>query len=587
LRFQGERAGWWKHGIPLEKVIMRGLVVGTARLIAAALLSASAAACSDDGDGTGPTPTIDIASSTTALNVVQGSSGTVNVTLTRSGGFAGEVSIAVTGTPTGVTATPTPASIAPQSTSSTITIAVGSTATPGTSTLTLRATGTGVTEKTVPVALTVTAVPAGASTTWEFCAGAAPIWFAAQDGDGAWTRITPTDSKFVFAIASGRGGVALVTSMTSAGSAAASSLARVRPNLLEAASLIRDRAIRTREVSRATMPSVTSAADELVLSIVYGTRAELDEQGRTQCMPEAGKTVNGSVANLGARDLSDVTLGDSYAAASGGTPIFQLLGVDDGPRDLIASRTARNPTTDEPVVDRMIIRRALNQANNSTLAPLDFNAAEAFALVETDVAAGNLGTAEAFLVNYYFTAGAPGAFIGFEGPRPGPFRHRGVPAAKQLPDDLHLAAIFAVGTSEARLAGVYFKEPTDRTITLGDVLPAPTVEAISTTPYARLRAAGSLPAAYDKHVSVTFVQAGRRAIIAASAGYRSSATTYDLGIPDFTGVAGWVNDWGTKQGVQTIWSLAGIGFTSAGTTAPVPAEGATIFSASRTGSMTP
>jgi hypothetical protein len=48
-----------------------------------------------------------------------------------------------------------------------------------------------------------------------------------------------------------------------------------------------------------------------------------------------------------------------------------------------------------------------------------------------------------------------------------------------------------------------------------------------------------------------------------------------------------VNDWGTQQGVQTIWSLAGIGFTSAGTTAPVPAEGATIFSASRTGSMTP
>ena len=40
---------------------MRGAVVATARLMAAALLAASLAACSDDGDGTGPTPTIDVA----------------------------------------------------------------------------------------------------------------------------------------------------------------------------------------------------------------------------------------------------------------------------------------------------------------------------------------------------------------------------------------------------------------------------------------------------------------------------------------------------------------------------------------------
>jgi hypothetical protein len=238
-------------------------------------------------------------------------------------------------------------------------------------------------------------------------------------------------------------------------------------------------------------------------------------------------------------------------------------------------------------VDRMIIRRGLNLANNSTLPALDFNAVEAFVLAETDVAVGNLGAADAFLINFYFTAGAPGAFTGFDGPRPGPFRHHGVPAAKQLPSDLHLAAIFAPGASDARVAGVFFKQPTDRTITLGDVLPAPTVQAVSTTPYARLRAAGSLPAAYDKLVSVAFAQAGRRATITASAGYRSNVTTYDLTIPDFTGVAGWVNDWGTRQGVQTNWSLTGIGFTSAGISEPVPGEGVTFYNASKIGTVTP
>jgi hypothetical protein len=565
--------------------VRAGLFEAT-RLLAAALGAASVAACSDGyGGGPGPTATIDVALSATALSVARGASGAVNVTLTRGGGFAGTVNIAVTGAPAGVTTTPAPAAITAGSTSSVITIAVGTAAPPGTTTLTVHATGTGVAEKTATVALTVTPAAAGGNTTWEFCLGAAPIWFAAQDGGGGWTHITPTGSKFVFDIASGRGGVAFVTSTSSPSVSAASSLAGRMPKILEAALLARDRAIDTRAASPAT--SSTSAVDEFALSIVYGTQAELSAQGQPQCVPESGKTVNGTVANLGARDLADVTLGDSYSDVGGQTPAFQLLNVGAGPLDLIASQTARNPTTDEPTLARMIIRRGLNQANNSTLPVLDFNSAEAFVPVETDVAVGNLGAADAFLVHFYFTAGATGAFVGFDGPRRGPFKHHGVPAAKQLPSDLHLAVIFAAGSSDTRLAGVFFKQPTDRTITLGDALPAPAVEAVSRAPYARLRAAGSLTAAYDKYVSVSFAQAGRRATIDASTGYLSNATTYDLTIPDFTAVAGWVNDWGTKQGVQTNWFLTGIGFTGAGTREPVPAEGAIILNAAKAGTLTP
>ena len=573
---------------------MRAGLVETTRLMAAALVAATVAACGDGyGGPPGPTPTIDIGASRNALSVVQGSSGAVEVTLTRGGGFAGAVSIAVTGAPTGVTATPAPGSIAPGSTSSTITIAVAATATPGTSTLTVQATGPGVTEKTVPLALTVTPVPAGANTTWEFCPGAAPIWFAAQDGNGAWTQVAPTDSKFVFDIASGRGGVAFVTSVPGGSGSAASSLARRMPGILEAATLIRERAIDARAAaSQAIAASAGSATDEFVVSIVYGTQAELDAQGRTQCAPATGRTVNGTVGNLGARSFADVTLGDSYSVVVAGatpaaTPTFQLLDVADGPVDLIASRTGRDPATDGPVIDRMIIRRGLNQANNSTLPVLDFNAAEAFVTTETTIEVGNLGVSEAFLFNFYYTAAAADAFTGLDGPRPGPFKHRGVPAERQQPGDLHLASIFALGSSDWRLAGVFFKEPKDRAITLGDVLPAPTVEAVSAAPYARLRAAGSLTAAYNKHVSVSFAQLGRRATIAASAGYRSNATTYDLTIPDFTGVPGWVNDWGAKRGVPTSWVLTGANFTGVGMTELMPAEGATIQSATKTGSVTP
>jgi hypothetical protein len=573
---------------------VRAGLVETTRLMAAALVAATVVACGDGyGGPPGPTPTIDIGASRTALSVVQGSSGAVEVTLTRGGGFADAVSIAVTGAPAGVTATPAPGSIAPGSTSSTITIAVAATATPGTSTLTVQATGPGVTQKTVPLTLTVTPVPAGANTTWEFCTGAAPIWFAAQDGEGTWAQIAPTGSKFVFDIASGRGGVAFVTSAPGASGLAAVSLAHRLPRMLEAATLIRDRVVHARAAqSRGMAPSAGSAADEFELSIVYGTQAELNALGRTQCAPATGRTVNGTVGNLGARSFADVTLGDSYSVVVAGatpavTPTFQLLDVADGTVDLIASRTGRDPATDAPVIDRMIIRRGLNQANNSTLPVLDFSAAEAFVTTETTIEVGNLAGSAAFLFTFYYTSGAADAFTGLDGPRPGPFRHRGVPSARQQPGDLHLAAILANGSSDSRVAGVFFRESKDRTITLGDVLPAPTVEAVSTAPYARLRAAGSLTAAYNKHVSVSFAQAGRRTTIAASAGYRSNATTYDLTIPDFTGVPGWVNEWGAKRGVPTNWTLTGANFTGVGTTELMPAEGATIQSATKTGSVTP
>src|SRR4051812_30989199 len=45
--------------------------------------------------------------------------------------------------------------------------------------------------------------------TWSGCTGAAlPAWMAVQDGDGSWTRVTPTGNVFSFTISSGRGGIA-------------------------------------------------------------------------------------------------------------------------------------------------------------------------------------------------------------------------------------------------------------------------------------------------------------------------------------------------------------------------------------------
>ena len=92
-----------------------------------------------------------------SLALAAAGTGVLNITITRTGGFTGAVSIAVEGLPTGVTA---PAlSIGAGLSTGSITITAAASAAVATSTLTLRGTGTGVSAQTASVQLTITAAP--------------------------------------------------------------------------------------------------------------------------------------------------------------------------------------------------------------------------------------------------------------------------------------------------------------------------------------------------------------------------------------------------------------------------------------------
>ena len=94
-----------------------------------------------------------------ALNLAQGANGTSTVSLTRSGGFVGEVALAVTGMPTGMTATAAPTSTA--GANSTITVSVGAAVLPGVYTLLVTGTATGLTNQTASLQVTVTEAVTG------------------------------------------------------------------------------------------------------------------------------------------------------------------------------------------------------------------------------------------------------------------------------------------------------------------------------------------------------------------------------------------------------------------------------------------
>ena len=530
------------------------------------------------------------------LTIQQGASGTSTVNITRTNAFAGAVTLAATGLPNGVTAAFNPT--APTGNTSTLTLTASATAATGPATVTITGTATGLANQTTTLALTVNpAVGGSGNTTFEFCTvDQTPIWLAVQDGaNGTWTRVNVSASgtKYQFNITQPKAGVAYVTSTTSpAVSSASRTLASRLSADLKRELLLRNRATRT---SAYVARSLATSYD---LTIVYGSQAELNGQGTASCLPGSGKTVNGTVAGVNAAQgqSAEISLGSSNASSSAANT-FTLTDVPDGALDLLAVRSTTNTTTFATTVDKMIIRRGVNAANNSTLPVLDFGAAEAFDPVQANLTIGNIGSDLALVLSAYFTSAgssASGASIGGSFiPTAGPFKYYGVPASKQAAGDLHLAFALAfpslTTTDQFRVAGLYFKDPTDRTVTLGAALPAQTVTAAATTPYVRFRATGAVPAEYGKLVEIDFTQstAARSANITLTEGYLAGAATYDVTIPDFTGVAGWDSNWGPKAGAATEWTVFTYGFTGIGLGSINPVEGATFKGAARSGEITP
>lgn len=137
-------------------------VLRDARHLATAILIAGAAACSsDDGPVTPPqTPAIAVTLGVATVTASPGTPATVPVALVRSGGFTGDVAIAIEGLPNGVTGVASPLVMGAGVIASNITLTVGPTAVPGISTITVRGIGNGVATSSAIVQITVSVPPA-------------------------------------------------------------------------------------------------------------------------------------------------------------------------------------------------------------------------------------------------------------------------------------------------------------------------------------------------------------------------------------------------------------------------------------------
>ena len=456
-----------------------------------------------------------------AVSIQQGATGASTVTITRLGGFAGTVNLAVTGLPSGVTATFTPAAVT--GTTSSLSFVVSATATTGSFNPTITATATGTTTVTATVPLTITVVATGgAAVAYRFCAAdGIPTFFAFRNGStGSWTPVTiGANSTFNFSLTGTTAQVAY---------------------------------------------AVPSAANAVSVQVLLYAASEFPSVASQQCVTNPlTKSVTGTVAGLGVGQNATITLGNGSANVSTNGP-FTITGATDGASDLIAIRGGFNIATGTISQDRVIIRRNLNPAAGASIgAVLDFGAAEAVAPATASYTVANVNGETIFGSNTFQTAnGSVASFANFTANQTSPVTLFGVPSSLTQAGDFHAATVFASTNSSAALAisrGVfqYNRDVAARTIALGATPTAPTVTSLASAPYARPRVQGTWQSDYGDVVNGSFTQDnGRSWVITGSRAYfGTGSSTFDFDVPDLSGVAGFNNAWGLASGTSTIFGF--------------------------------
>ena len=522
------------------------------------------------------------------LAVTQGQQATATITLARTS-FTGNVALAVTGAPAGVTATLAPTTLSGATLTSTLTVQATGTAAVGTSTLTVRATGTGVTDATAAIQLTVNAsTPGGSTVTITFCDDDQtdadddrPIWVAAQSNGGAWTRLQPisttANSATYRTTINTRGGIAAVTQ------------------------------------------TGTGAQATYETNVAFASVAELNQVGQLGCTTptqRGSRVVNGSVAGVTATSNTNfqsalIALGPESETVSPGIPGipgsgstgFPNFRIDSLPNtgalDLVATRNFFTGGTFG--TDRMILRRGLNPASGSTLPVLDFGGAEAFAPATAALTLTGLGADTATIGTSFFTGSFVGGGFGFTGSEVvggTPGSYSGVPTNRLAAGDMQLlfASVDAAdptgngdAPSYSRSVQLYFRDVTARTLAVGAIPAVPTIGSAGSTPYLRPTFSVPVQADYSQgSLAFDFDQdafnggSENSLSVNISQGFRGAATSWTFTMPDFTGI-GYQAGWGLTNG-STNWdlTLVNAGFSIFGNN-NLPAEGTVIRVADRQG----
>lgn len=450
------------------------------------------------------------------LSVQQGQSATRTVTLVRTGGFTGDVTVTVTDLPAGITATVDP--VTTSGTSVDVTVGVAGTVAVGGYTATVRGNATGQPEATQDLEISVlTAAGQQVSLDFSICTSdERPTWLAYQDGSGPWTTVNAVGDTYTFNVASSTAAVAVTTE-----------------------------------------PAVNQSA----VFVLYATQAELVGGDLSELcdVVSSGKTVNATVAGINPMlgEGAALTLGDAVVEAQQDGPVSWTT-VPDGNVNLVGYKWSQLGTT-----DRMLIQRGLAPAAGSDLGTLDFAGSGAFnpvaATVTVQGGSGDSGSWE----TEYATSPSPGvchyasldAFF-YTGNQ---FAAGGAPVGQQQANEFHVITL----TDGFNYVSQAFAQWQDRTLSYGAAIPAPTITDVTgALAYRRLRAEATLPAEYNSLQTLALSDdSGDRGIAVLATADFLGGQSVTLEVPDLTGAAGWDDLWAPSSASATNWIFQASGWT--------------------------
>jgi hypothetical protein len=391
--------------------------------------------------------------------------------------------------------------------------------------VTLSATGVGISgAQTTPLNIQVTPAAGGSSNVAFSFANCdpteVPVWFAAQNGTGAWARVTAgANNTFAFSIGS------------------AGSFAMVRPD-----------------------------GQGFSTTVFYGSKADITALALgSPCHgvnPSGGtKRLTGSITSGGAATHQFVSIGGAFIQH----PAFQgsgftLDGVPAGQRDLIAANF-NNDANDNTSITRIILRRNVNYASSIPAIQV-FGGTEDFLPANGRIVTNNTGTDQTVLhVSFVSANGASAPYSTVLGSAPARIPFPGLPDAVLQPGDLHaldLTATPASGSSARAAVLLRHSAKVDAdTVTLGPTLNQPTITSLGTSPYLRLRAQLASQASYNVAALAEYAQGPNSVSVLLTANYANGTpATWVLDIPDLTS-AGYDPTWGFKSGSSVDWQVTG------------------------------
>jgi hypothetical protein len=476
------------------------------------------------------------------VTVPQGGNATATVRIARINGFASGVTFTSTGAPSGLTVTANP--VNGTDTTATLNVVAATSLAASNYPITLTAAGSGVASQTTALSVQVTPGAGGSgNVAFNFAtcdASEVPIWFAVQNGTGAWTRVTPgANNSFTFT-AGTTGGVAIVT------------------------------------------PDGTGFDTE----VIYGSSGDITALALGN--PCAGlhaatgtKRLTGTLSGADLTTPANLAIGGaSTQRASAQGSGYTIDNVASGQRDLVGSEITTN-AAGFPGLNRLVLRRNVDYA--TTIPALNLFGPEAVIPAAQVITTSNLGADQASSSMTFVTGnGATGPYFVRPALANGGVTFAGLPDTLLQAGDLHAVTVNASPASgtAGRFAIVLHHSVVSDAVTFGPPLNQPTVTSIGTSPYLRMHAQLASQTEYDAAAHADFAQNALSFGVTMTANYSGARPpNWTLDIPDLSS-AGYSTAWGLKTGSKLDWTVTAV----AGSVLPflgaTPVDGGRVLGAS-------